>query len=215
MAFPYPEYVKIKDKYCISYLGHNDEYIIQLINIRDAIQKELPGIQLYICCNDRLSDLKTSYSNILLSDELRKNKKNFAYIRSIRYEDNGLHPILNLLHESNITLQHFNKPTRIQNDYRKCIIICTGSPPTKSISDEILSSILARLKRDNRPVLVIKNQKDKPSLNDTGLIIGVECELLFSAAFQGIETCLVPTGVGTELYQTLFPIPHGQIWNVK
>jgi hypothetical protein len=36
-------------------------------------------------------------------------------------------------------------------------------------------------------------------------VASVESECLFDAGFKGIETILIPTGLGTEFYKRLFP----------
>jgi hypothetical protein len=43
------------------------------------------------------------------------------------------------------------------------------------------------------------------SSKDAGWVIGVENEALFRAAIDGQRTSLVPTGIGTAVYQNMFP----------
>jgi acyl CoA:acetate/3-ketoacid CoA transferase alpha subunit len=42
------------------------------------------------------------------------------------------------------------------------------------------------------------------SVQNSGLVIGVESVELFEAAGMGITTTLIPTGVGTRLYKNMF-----------
>ena len=41
-------------------------------------------------------------------------------------------------------------------------------------------------------------------IDNAGLVMGVECQNLFEAAARGLETRLVPTGLGARLYKTMF-----------
>jgi hypothetical protein len=43
------------------------------------------------------------------------------------------------------------------------------------------------------------------NIKNASLVVGVESVQLFEAAAKGIRTILVPTGVGENLYKTMFP----------
>ena len=75
---PFPQYVKVKDRYCIHYVGPKDEYIDQLLQIRQAIEEDLPGIQVYLCCRAELSHLKER-GHLFLESENYKDE--VAYVR--------------------------------------------------------------------------------------------------------------------------------------
>jgi len=79
MTLPLSQYVKVKDRYCIHYVGPNDEYIDQLIHIRPAIEEDLPGIKIYICCRVGLEYLKEKYERLIVESEFDKNE--VAYVR--------------------------------------------------------------------------------------------------------------------------------------
>ena len=91
---PLPLYAKIKDNYCIGYFGESQEIIDDLIKARPIIEKELPGLRLYICCADE-KELKEE--RMFAKSELASKIKEFAYFREIVDET-----AMDLLKESDI-----------------------------------------------------------------------------------------------------------------
>lgn len=90
---PFPQYAKVKDRYCIHYVGTNDEYVNQLLSVRPAIEQDLPGIQIYICCRVGLSHLKEQYEHVFLESEDYKSE--VAYVRHL----DGQNPVWHLITE--------------------------------------------------------------------------------------------------------------------
>ena len=78
---PLPEYVKIKDNYCIAYFGFSKEYLVQLRLLRPCMEAAFPGIQIYLCSRDDLTYLFKDEPRTLNKSTLMDNKKQFAYIR--------------------------------------------------------------------------------------------------------------------------------------
>jgi hypothetical protein len=165
--------------------------------LRPAIEQELPGIQIWICCPDRLSYLVEKEDRIILASALDANKKEFAHIRQLR-GDHVNHPIWNLLEESQLVLPDL-RPPQINRDRKICAIWPSGNSPTKSLNGQQIESLM-RLARDKGYSTTIEGNPD-----ECGWIIGVENETLFRAGVKGIRTSLVPTGVGARLYQKMFP----------
>jgi len=99
MTLPLPLYAKIKDRYCVAYFGNRDEVIQKLIKARPSIEKELPGIHVYICCNNEKSDLLKDVPNSFLRSELEIKRNEVVYFREL--EDTA-DPVAELLEESSI-----------------------------------------------------------------------------------------------------------------
>jgi len=107
------------------------------------------------------------------------------------------HPVLELVEESNLTLEHL-KPPKIEKLNLKCAICPKGNAPTQSID----GSKVEKLKK------MVTLQGYTAVLDDAenaGWVIGVENEQLFNAATKGVRTTLIPTGLGTDLYKKMFP----------
>ena len=93
----FEQYAKVKDKYCICYFGHNDEYLTQLQRVKHLIEEALPGIEIYLGCKD---DKVHLLQDPLRLSQLKISRKNYAYIRELKY--NGrTHPVKDLLLECN------------------------------------------------------------------------------------------------------------------
>lgn len=103
MTVPFPEYAKIKNKYCLCYFGPNRDYVKQLKYVRPLMEKELPGTLIYLCCRDDFFNIFEGEDYTLPMSEIQKRKKEFAYIRELTYNMED-HPILAFLEESKINL---------------------------------------------------------------------------------------------------------------
>jgi hypothetical protein len=201
MTLPLNQYAKVKDKYCISYLGDNIEYIAQLLYVRKAIEQEFPGISIYICCKSKHVHLVNGDNKIIPLEKINKDtKRQFACVRTIQC-DQISHPILNLIEESNVTLCHLPSPIRKNTHNKKCVIYPNGNLPVQSLSKEEVTKIVRYCQKQGYNPTVVSDH----TTENFGWAIGVECMALFYASCQGIKTSLVPTGVGTRLYQKLFP----------
>lgn len=94
---PLPLYAKIKDRYCIGYFGKSEDTLLDLKKARPVIEKELPGIQVYICCDDEKADLLSGEDRVFLKSELQDKIKEIAYFREMLEET-----VIDLLEESKI-----------------------------------------------------------------------------------------------------------------
>ena len=186
-------YTTIKDKYCICYLGCCNEYVVQLIFLRPYIEEQLPGLQIYICCKSELSHLTNGYERIIYNSEIQDKKKEFAHIRTLKCNMID-HPILELFNESDLVLPRFPS----QSSTRKCVIYPRGCIPTQSISVDVVNKIKEHCNLEGYSVQIDGN------MTGAGWVVGVENENLYTAGFKGIKTSLIPTGIGTKLYKSLF-----------
>lgn len=195
MALAFPQFTKIKNRYCIAYFGPCLEYVLQLLYLRPAIEKELPGIEVYIACRADCKRLVENQPRIFLGNEVHENIRQIAVLREIRC-DLKSHPILNLIEEAELTLRYLEYPQRKQLDNRRCVICPNSTLPTKPIPVEKVKAWVI-----NRGYLPIISE----NVADASLVVGPENEQLFMAAMRGIPTVLVPTGLGTTLYKKMFP----------
>jgi hypothetical protein len=99
---PLSQYAKVKDRYCICYLGPSREVVEHLIAIRPHIEKELPGIDVYLACRDKFLYLAEGVSRIIGQSKLVEKKRQFGYIRELKTQ-HGQNPVESLLLESELT----------------------------------------------------------------------------------------------------------------
>lgn len=193
----YTDYVNIKDNLCLCYIGSCNEYLIQLRFLRPAIEKEMEGIKIYLCCKDAAAHLLKNEPRVIKYSQIKDRKKELAYIREIK-SDMQCHPVYSLIKESNLSLQWLPKIEPVEKT-KKCVIFPNGVLPTESLDANRLDKVHRICKSKGYSVEI------NGTLDGAGWVVGVENEHLFEAATQGIRTTLIPTGNGTEFYRKLFP----------
>lgn len=193
MPIALPHYLSIKDNYCVYYFGLNKEYITQLSLLRPLIELKFPGLQIYICCKDNFMYLLENEQRICSQSKFDKN--NYAYSREIK---NSLekHPIEELMEESEIPCGPITLEKK-EKKLKKTAIFTNGQSPTRSLNYKQINN-------------VIKNIKNEYTINPSSFeefdsVIGVENEHLYKAASLGIDTTLIPTGNGENLFAKMFP----------
>jgi hypothetical protein len=194
------EYVKVKDLYGISYLGPSEEYLIQLDALRPHLASKFPDIQIALICRDRSLPHLSHIPNISTASEIPDQ----LLQEEITYDGTRRHPIEMFLKECGIT----SYPVKIGDSIRttRCVIITKGNYPTLSLTSEQIE-VLKKIGKSEGYEVEIDTDVEL-----SGLVMGVESLALFKAAVAGVETRLVPTGIGTRLYKTMFP--ESQILNI-
>jgi hypothetical protein len=188
------DYVERINNYCISYFGPIDEYIIQLEALRPIIESQLNGINIIIACKDELAK---NMSNSISSNDIKHIKEKSVYIRELRC-DFVHHPILSLLEESNIKIPENSFPIK-EIITKMAVVISSGiNPPTEPLSQERLDTAISYCRNLKYEVAV------DGDIRNAGLVVGVESAKLYKAAVNGIQTRLIPTGIGTNLYKLMF-----------
>lgn len=214
MSFAFPEYVKIKDNYCCAYLGNTAEYVVQLKLLRLSIEEQLPGIRLHLCCRDSLFYLLEDEPRTLRSSELHGAKHNFAYIRTLTYEDK--HPVLEFMEESQLAIPAFSTS---KSNSGMALICPEGMNPTQSLKPDELETVKKRVAQMGYTVVALGSDihsslsiPTRPFATEkfdyiklASVVVGVENEYLYLAGGMGKDTMLISTGVGTELYKKMFP----------
>lgn len=192
---PFPKYAAVKDKFCISYFGNANEYLVQLRLLRPQLERAFPELKIYLSCKDDAYYLLKGEGRIVLKSQLYE--KDFGYIRNL-VSNLRSHPVEDLFLESGLEIEPVQ--TKRHGENGGVTIYPQGIVPTKGMS---LDQIAAAAK-------LAMNEGYKIVEPGYGFwAIGVENEQLFLAASKGYRTSLVPRGVGTNLYQKMFP--NGEI----
>lgn len=196
MPIPLPDYVKIKDNYCIAYFGHNKEYILQLKLLRPFMEANFPGVKVYLACRQDALSLLDKEINVLSQEDLKTSKNNFAYIRELTSNMES-HPIEDFMNESDIPYGPIT--TESEMTHKKVVLLTNGVIPVKSLSGNQIKAAINYIKNcGNEPEL-------NSSIEDAGWVIGVENEKLYKSAQLGKKTTLIPTGFGENLFKKMFP----------
>jgi hypothetical protein len=86
MAIPFTTYLEIKDNYCLTYFGNSSEIINLLIEKISKIEKELPGINIYLAVLDSFKNT-LNFKNIIFKSELDQANKCIFYREINNLED--------------------------------------------------------------------------------------------------------------------------------
>jgi len=195
----YIHYSKVKDKYCLAYGGHCSEYLVQLRLLRPLLEKEFPGVDIYLSGRDDFSHLFRGEDRIIPYSQVKGRKHEFGYLREL--VTGTTHPVLDFLRESKITEAIEVPPQPNQN--KLCVIVTEAIHPTKVMSEDQIARCRSDALYDGYQVWV---NPGPGALDSAGWVVGVESPVLFEAAGMGIRTTLVPTGIGTQLYKLMFPL---------
>lgn len=158
----FTNYAKIKDNYCICYFGYSNEYLIQLDTLRPFIEKQYPGLNIYLGCKDDVAHLLSGKT--LKLSHIKSRKSEFAHIRELKY-DHQSHPIEQFIKECNI--KNYMIDNKSQKDMTTlCVIISHGSYPTTNLTNEQIQKckMIARSQRFDVAVDV--------DIQDAGWVIG-------------------------------------------
>lgn len=195
MTTLYKKYLGIKDKFCIYYYGLFNEFALQLIYLRPTIEKELPGLELYISCKNELKSIIGNPPRVVYKDDFQE--YHYAHSQELRFNQVD-HPVMKLLEDSNISLSKIHENIYdIKNS--KCTIITNNFAPFGSLTSDQIKNITELAQTEGYTVEV------NGTWNNSGWVIGVESQSLYLAAMQGIRCSLVPVGLGTKLFKKMFP----------
>jgi len=100
MAIPFITYISVKDNYCLSYFGDDEDTLNSIIKAREVIEKELKGLKVFITCKDSMKNTVFGKRNIIFESKLKDFKGRFAGSCDLK-EKNDLELLLS---ESKINL---------------------------------------------------------------------------------------------------------------
>ena len=189
MPIPLTQYIKIKDKYCITYSGSCNEYVLLLKYLRPSMNKEFETVDIWLHCQE------DSYEYLKDEKQTTKhlNEKEFAFVRKIKGNLKE-HPVQKLIKESSIKILPL-KNTPDENN-KTFYISKHGILPTRSLNETEIKKI-KQFASDN-------GYKEIQNYKNAGWIIGVENEEIIKGYINNSKISLIPTGVGTDLYKELF-----------
>lgn len=192
----FESYSKIANNYCVCYFGNSDEYLVQLKLLKPIIEKEFQDLNVYIGCKDEKLDLLEGCNQTLKLTELKIRKNNFAYISELRC-NGSTHPIEDFLIGAKIA--NFAIQPQDQQKTQRCVIVTKSSFPTNPLERAKIEKLKSMATSNG---MYCELDSD---IKGAGMVVGVESVQICQAAARGIETILIPTGVGTRLYRSLFP----------
>jgi hypothetical protein len=184
-------YIQTKDIYGLCYLGPSEEYLIQLDALRPYLEKQFPDIQLVLICRDKSLSRFSHLRNICGISDVQ------CQYQELKYDGMGKHPVEMMLKDCGIVSYPIEMAASLRTT--RCVIITRGNHPTKPLTMPQIEKLTKMGRDEGYEVEVDAN------IATAGLVMGVESLELFQAALAGVETRLVPTGVGTRLYKTMFP----------
>ena len=175
------------------YFGPSKEYLVQLRLLRPILEKKFVDLNIHFCCKDDDINLLGKEKTLTMS-QLSVKRNKFAHVYEF-FTNNQVHPIEEMLKECEITEYETNTPDIEQSN--KCVIVSEGNYPTKNLNKAQINKLKNKATASGYEV--------GEGLEGAGWVIGVESTELFEAAGKGIKTTLVETGVGTNLYEKMFP----------
>lgn len=192
----FPDYAKVKDNACITYVGPNIEYLIQLSSLYPYIEKSMYGLNIDIFGRDAFCDILPFNIKPISSFV----KTNYAYVKILSGSSD--HPVVNFLNDCQIS---YGQPHYLYNDARDsrlCIVAPNALLPSKSLNTSQMNKAIEYAERNGYMTKISNELKD---IRGAGWVIGPENGLLFLGGVYGLKTSLIPNGLGEKLYKTMFP----------
>ncbi len=175
------------------YVGNCNEYLVQLKLIRPSIEKIYPGLEIFLACKDDAFYLLKDTPKVVKESEYAK--ENYGYTREL-FCNMQNHPVEELLKESNIPALLLKKEQKKGGNL--CSIYPFGTSPTKSLNKEQIEKVEKYVSSKNMMPTI------NGTLESTAWAIGVENEFTALAPTLGVKTTLIPTGIGENLYKSLY-----------
>lgn len=76
MVVPFTQYLESKDNYCLGYFGEDKDFLNKILEARHYIERELPGLRVFIVCKDYL---KPAGENIIIESWMPAFKGKMAH----------------------------------------------------------------------------------------------------------------------------------------
>ena len=124
-----------------------------------------------------------------------------SYTRILE-DSTDIHPVEELLKESNIPCGPIVVEER-NNSSKKCALLTKGLSPVRSLSGRQIGSVLEYASHNSLNISI--NPSLDEILYDFEMVIGVENDVLYESASKGLNVQLVPTGIGKNLFLSMFP----------
>ena len=190
---PFTDYARISNTYCLCYFGRSTEYLLQLIYLMPYIQSRLDGLHIYLCSKDEDYHIIESYPLSIKRTQLNEYKPMLGYIKELTYEKE--HPIESIMNELGLN-NYVVQDRQREKLFNTCYIAPFSHYPTRDLNNQQIETI--------KKLIIAERYEITEDVN-FDWIIGVECPMLFEAAKKGIRTTLVNNGLGSKLFQNMFP----------
>jgi hypothetical protein len=192
---PLPKYAKIKDNYCVAYLGLCNEYLLLLNYFVPRLELIHPGINIYLCCRDECLSILSHPRSFPVS-LLKQQKEELVHVKELVYDGSG-HPIENFLIESGI--KDFRISVNPNPLTQKAVVLTKSFYPTTNLSEEETEWLVLKAKSEG-----FTPELDVP-IDNAGYVLGIESYEMYRAGMAGCKTAILSNGVGTVFYKKLFP----------
>jgi len=84
MTVPFTQYLESKDNYCLGYFGEDKDFLNKILEARTYIEKELPGLRVFVACKDFL---EPDGINIILESRMAEYKGKMAHFCKLEEKD--------------------------------------------------------------------------------------------------------------------------------
>lgn len=196
MPIPFSKYLIVKDKVCVTYFGECDETLVQLRGIRPCLEAAFPGLHIHFACKDSALHLLGVDRMAIAQTRFREERREFGAIYDITGHG-SFQPVERFLDDCGVA------PPRLgisgSTSGRRCVVCDTGVLPTKSMTAQQSQRVIAEVRSRGY------RAEFGGDVAGADWVVGVEGVPLYEAAFAGVETTLVATGVGTTFFRKLFP----------
>jgi hypothetical protein len=98
MTVPFTQYLESKDNYCLGYFGDDKDFLDTIFKAREWIEKELPGLRVFIACKEG------SGRDVILESKMADYKGKMAYFCKLEEK----YDLMGLLSESKIPIPEKN-----------------------------------------------------------------------------------------------------------
>lgn len=86
MTTPFTQYVDIKDNYCLAYFGEDEIMLDKIYQAKQYIEKELPGLKIFILCKD-LFKVKYDLPDFIFESKMAEYKGKMACFRNLEKKE--------------------------------------------------------------------------------------------------------------------------------
>lgn len=182
----FEDYAKIKNNYCLTYVGHSAEFLVQLRLLRPHIERLYTDLRLTIGCRDEM--VNWVGDRHLKASELKARRHEFAFMRTLEF-DGINHPVEQFLDECD----------------KMPLVIHSNPVPSYGIG-LILPGLSDVVVRNIKKFYQEKNYRiDEGEYRHADFVIGKESPEFYDIAGSGVASVLVGNTLGTRLYKKMFP----------
>ena len=204
----YPNYLKIKDKACLIYSGHNIEYLIQLRMLKPALKLRFPEIDFTFTCRNEYSDY---LENTIPFEIYNEAKHDYAFRYEIIYDAlSKKHPIVEMIESSNIS---FEKTETLTPRGHIAYISTIGDFPNVDLTPDQITKASNFVRNKGFKSQIINKKMPahevKRLVMGAAYVIGTPNELFYEAVAVKTPTVLISSNLKLqEAYKMFVKSPN-------